>query len=149
MTEIEKMNLLIEKNYKYNQETGEVISKFGKIIKSKDSYGYIKINIRLNKKIVEVKAHRFAWFYVYGKLPTPVIDHINRDKTDNRLCNLRELSIQQNTYNREVKGYTKVRNLYQAQIYKDRKNYFLGLYNTEDEAKEAYLSAKKQLHTIC
>lgn len=149
MTEIEKMNLLIEKNYKYNQETGEVIGKFGKIIKSKDSYGYIKINIRLNKKIVEVKAHRFAWFYVYGKLPTAVIDHINRDKTDNRLCNLRELSIQQNTFNREVKGYTKVRNLYQAQITHNYKNKNLGYYKTEDDAKEAYLSAKKQLHTIC
>ena len=35
------------------------------------------------------KAHRLVWLYVYGKWPEYTIDHVNREKSDNRLCNLR------------------------------------------------------------
>ncbi|MFW4291481.1 HNH endonuclease [Salmonella enterica subsp. enterica serovar Paratyphi C] len=46
--------------------------------------GYIRIYI--NKKWY--LAHRLAWLYVTGKWPINVIDHINRNKADNRFINL-------------------------------------------------------------
>lgn len=58
------------------------------------SGGYVQFSIR-GKKLF---AHRLAWFLSYGTWPGE-IDHINRDKTDNRLCNLRECSRKQNSAN--------------------------------------------------
>lgn len=43
--------------------------------------------------------HRLAWFYVHGRWPTADIDHINGNRDDNRLCNLREATRQQNIQN--------------------------------------------------
>lgn len=47
----------------------------------------------------ECKAHRLAWLYVYGELPTNEIDHINGIKNDNRIANLRNVTHQENTRN--------------------------------------------------
>ena len=44
--------------------------------------------IRINDYLYT--GHRLAWFYVYGRWPVNELDHINRDKTDNRISNLRE-----------------------------------------------------------
>jgi hypothetical protein len=44
-------------------------------------------------------AHRLAWLYMYGYFPEKGIDHINRDTTDNRGVNLREVSQSCNTRN--------------------------------------------------
>ncbi len=51
------------------------------------------------------KAHRLAWFYMHGRWPHPEIDHINRSKLDNRLCNLREATRVENNANRGVSRY--------------------------------------------
>lgn len=44
-------------------------------------------------------AHRLAWLYVYGKFPELHLDHINCDKSDNRIENLREVTRFQNLMN--------------------------------------------------
>ena len=44
-------------------------------------------------------AHRIIWFWVYGEWPKEEIDHINHIRTDNRLCNLREVSRKENHKN--------------------------------------------------
>lgn len=53
---------------------------------SLDHYGYLVLKI----KGIQVKAHQVAWLLNYGKFPTYELDHINRNKTDNRIENLRE-----------------------------------------------------------
>ena len=47
--------------------------------------------------------HRLAWLYVYGVWPGNEIDHINRDKTDNRICNLRQADRSLNTRNTRLR----------------------------------------------
>ena len=58
-------------------------------------YGYYRIRI----DSVNYNSHKLAWLYVYGEFPSSNIDHINRIKTDNRLCNLRLATKQQNNWN--------------------------------------------------
>lgn len=64
-----------------------------------DGDGYLKITIDGE----DYRAHRLAWFYSYGKWPI-MIDHKNRDRNDNRLCNLRECTPVENARNRKVQG---------------------------------------------
>lgn len=51
-----------------------------------------------------------------------IIDHINRDPLDNRKCNLRICTNQQNIWNRKTKGYSKVENGYRVNFVIDGKN---------------------------
>lgn len=80
-------------------------------------------------------AHRLAWFYVHGRWPEPGIDHINGDKSDNRICNLREASQAQNGWNMRsppsklgVKGVRAKRQKYEASISINGKLYYIGTY---------------------
>ncbi|MEX9566100.1 HNH endonuclease [Morganella morganii] len=70
--------------------------------KKGDKAGYVMSNgyigISFNKRIY--KAHRLAWFFMNGEMPALEIDHINCDKSDNRICNLREVSRTENIRNR-------------------------------------------------
>jgi hypothetical protein len=78
---------------------------------------------------------------------TLLIDHINRIKNDNRLVNLRLVTIQENMFNQNAKGYSKHKNGFQGQItlngiLKSKR------FKTEDEARQWYLEQKEILHVI-
>lgn len=47
-------------------------------------------------------AHRLAWLFVHGAFPTGMLDHINCDRADNRIENLREATYAQNSANRRL-----------------------------------------------
>jgi len=74
-------------------------------------------------------------------------DHIDHDTLDNRRCNIRIVTNSQNQHNRRnVKGYYKYGNKYEAKIMVNGKHIHLGYYNTPAEAHQAYLDAKKTYH---
>lgn len=119
----------------------------GKEAGTVDNNGYLMIRIDGLKH----KAHRLAWLYVYGEHPAGEIDHINGEKSDNRICNLRLASNPQNQANRRrnagkptPKG---VRVLpsgnFNARIRVRGGLINLGVYKAADEASNAYLAAAK------
>ena len=61
--------------------------------------GYISICI--NHK--PYMAHRLAWLYMNGEFPKQNIDHINRTRNDNRICNLRDVSQSVNCRNMDIR----------------------------------------------
>lgn len=81
---------------------------------------------------------------------TIFIDHINHNKLDNRLENLRLVTHQQNQWNRvKAKGYCLTKtNKYESYISINKKRIYLGKYDTEEEAHNAYLEAKEKYHQI-
>lgn len=101
-------------------------------------------------------AHRLAWLYVHGNWPNQKLDHIDRDKQNNAISNLREATQAQNCYNRKrainstsgFKGVTYRRSSgkWNAQIGCAGKRFNLGLYDTPEAAHQAYCDAAKHFH---
>jgi hypothetical protein len=105
----------------------------------------------------EYKAHRLVWLYVNGTWPTGQLDHINGIKDDNRLCNLREATAAQNQQNRRkpsagnTSGHIGVtldtrRRKWRAVIGVNNAINHLGYFTTLEDARQAYLQAKRELH---
>lgn len=79
------------------------------------------------------------------------IDHIDGNKLNNSLHNLRVVTNQQNQWNRtKAKGYcfNKASQKWKAQITLNSKYIHLGYYNSESEARVSYLTAKLIYHKI-
>jgi len=131
----------------YDAETG-VFTRNGCPIGRVYRRGYIMVQL-LGETYL---AHRLAWFYVHGEHPTRNIDHINGVKSDNRIVNLRECNQSENQQNRRlssVRGCYKRRNgRWTAQIMIGYRSKKLGTYDTEQQAREAYLAAKLKMHTF-
>jgi len=149
MTELEKCIELKNRGYIYDWIFGVVRNKEGKEVGCFRA-GYKGISFSYNKKGQILKAHRFGWYMFYGKLPQNEIDHINGDRKDNRITNLRDVTHQQNNFNKKAKGYYfhKHAKKFSADIRKDGKNIHLGYFDTEQQAHAAYLEAKKIYHKI-
>ena len=132
----------------YNSETGVFTWKVsparqvfsGDIAGTKRKDGYIQIKVK-NELIL---SHRLAWIYMYGYLPK-YIDHINGQRDDNRIINIREVSNQQNSLNSKIsknntsgiKGvyWDKSRNKWTVRLSIDGKCKFFKRFNDLDLAK--------------
>lgn len=145
------------------REDGELVRKVcsGRRVKIGDIAGTIHPNgcryIMINGKLYG--AHRLIWFMVHGKFPVNMLYHINRNKLDNRISNLRETTRQEHMQNQtkarsdNKSGFRGVhlhkQGRFRADINLNGKLKYLGLFDTPEEAHEAYLAAKRELHDFC
>ena len=88
------------KNYTYDRERGVVVNrKLNRVVKGCiNGEGYLQTRLRIRGKHPHIQLHHMVWVLVHGRFPTQ-IDHINGDKTDNRIENLREVSQGDNRMN--------------------------------------------------
>jgi hypothetical protein len=153
---------LLNHLFEYDKETGNLIWKIkpssrGHHVKAGDiagtlkSHGYLCVGINYNS----YRAHRLIFLMHKGYLPK-TIDHINGDKLDNRIENLRAATVGQNQHNRKTNanntsGYkgvswNKALKKWTARITLERKIIHLGYFANVEEAAEVVRKAREELH---
>lgn len=151
----------------YELETGVFVWKWREDLRIRDNKrlagtsagclmddGYICIGIKRKY----FKAHRLAWLYVHGQWPSMQIDHINGDKSDNRIANLREASMAENKWNSRpastnksgVKGvsFDKQSGKWKAGICVRGEKIHLGYFASLDEAASIYRQEAIRRHGV-
>lgn len=149
MTREERCKYAKERGFKYNPLTGDIYGIKGKKI-TRRNRGYVLINLSIQGKNENLFAHQFAWWLFFNEI-VEEIDHINGIKDDNRIINLRSVTRQENQWNRKTaKGYyyNKREGKFRAQINVNCNVIHLGYFDTENQAKNAYLKAKEKYHKI-
>jgi hypothetical protein len=113
--------------------------------------GYLRV--LWNKK--HYVAHRLAWVHFYGSEPTRAVDHINGNRADNRIANLREANDSQNMVNARNRpmnktGFRGVTLRRDGRFYAGTRikgaSVSFGYHNTASEAARAYEDGIRQIH---
>lgn len=143
--------------WSYDPETGELRWRVrganriepGTIAGNVSSTGYVHIGFAYKLW----KAHRIAWLITHGVWPSGQIDHVNGCKSDNRLANLRDVSMSQNQANvgrkrHNTSGYKGVswsaaKGRWQAYIQCDGVQQHLGYFDNPRAAHSAYVAAAR------
>lgn len=119
--------------------------------------GYYRVSLDGHRHL----AHRLAWLHVYGKWPDGEIDHIDGDRGNNRIENLRDVPRQINAQNfrratkRNKRGtllgssFHEQNHCWVARITVARKSIYIGSFDTEEQAHLAYLAYKRKHHIGC
>lgn len=145
----------LKKLLSYNKNTGRFTwtearryNKNGKIAGTIMQDGYRRIKIDGETYL----AHHLVWLYVFGKFHQKEIDHINHARDDNRICNLRDVTMEENKKNRkmnknntsDVAGvyWHKEERKWIARIQVNKKRKLLGLFDDINLAKQAREYAK-------
>lgn len=145
----------IQRHILYNAESGLFtwIKPHGSRIPGKvgetDKDGYLIIYFKGKR----IKAHRLAWFLTYGELPKQILDHIDGNKCNNRISNLRISTNRLNQINRKIHRdghlagttFSKRGKKWVAQIQINSLKKTLGKFDTQLEAHEAYMNVLESL----
>lgn len=124
--------------------------------KSGSAKGYHRVSVDSER----YQAHRVAWLHHYGEWPSQFIDHINGDRADNRIANLRQATSQLNLENLRTPQknsssgllgvhWSKQDGKWRAEIGSNRKKTHLGTFASPEMAHSAYLEAKRAMHKGC
>ena len=137
----------------YNPDTGVFTARkacgrrpVGRVLGSKTRHGYVQVSVGSRS----YTAQRLAWLYTHGKWPDGVVDHINRARDDNRICNLRCVNYSQNALNTEyTTSKAKTRGVtyappWKATIQVNGKRKDLGRFHTLEEAVAARKAAEEK-----
>lgn len=148
---------------RYEPETGKLfwIARLGRKIKpgaeaGKTGTNYLKVAVDKT----QLKVHRVAWVLVHGRWPPNYLDHMDGNRKNNILSNLREATRSQNGQNQRRPSSRNrcgslgvhfshnpaAKNPWQASIGINGKRKYLGSFATESDASNAYLAAKVELH---
>jgi hypothetical protein len=146
--------------FSYDPETGELRWKtrvslrfhIGELVGSIDSHGYRRVTVRGR----HLKCHRIAWAMVHGEWPAEQVDHVDGNRANNAIANLREATNAQNNWNINhrslgASGYrgvqwNKADKRWRASITVNKRTIYLGQFKTAEEASRAYLAAKATHH---
>lgn len=133
---------------------GKVQAHAGDRVGSRQKDGYWHTCIKKHY----YKAHRLVWLLNIKEWPNRGLDHINGDKSDNRIENLRLASQAENNQNTPKArdnssghigvDFHKKTGKWRARISVEKRTRHLGLFDTKDNAIEAYLKAKATLHAF-
>lgn len=137
--------------FHYDPDTGSIVrkvsrgnAKVGTVVGRPDTKGYLRVCVDGK----DYKAHRLAWLMYYGEWPNDQIDHINGDKTDNRISNLRDCNTSLNCCNQHkarVNNKLGVQGVHQIGNNRYRATFrgkHIGVYKTTNDAYKAYKEAK-------
>lgn len=112
--------------------------------------GYVYVMLEGKPRL----AHRLIWLMTYGEMPSGQIDHINRDRTDNRLANLRLVSQSQNSMNGSKRGnntsgvigvsFDRSKAHWRADITVNGQQHYLGRFASKDDAIAARRAAEAE-----
>lgn len=115
--------------------------------------GYIEIKINS----VKYKAHRLAWLYVHGDFPSHFIDHINGDRSDNRIFNLRLATRKENAENAKLRStntsghrgvtWCNSKKKWQVEVTHNYETHYIGAFNDINEAASAAKAARDLMFT--
>lgn len=143
---------------RYDPDTGHFIRliatnnrvKVGEICGFVDIDGYRRIRVGSLQL-----AHRLAWIYMTGEWPEEEIDHRNRTRDDNRWSNLRPAGRSENSFNMKngkpnscgFRGVISTKsNKFEAAISARKERFYLGTFDTPEEAHMVYKEAAIRLH---
>lgn len=140
----------------YDPETGLFVrrvalsrrSRVGDVVGSRHLKGYLYICVDGERH----RAQRLAWLHAHGEWPKGVVDHRNGVPDDNRLINLRDTTQAKNVLNqRRASDFKGVHfrgdvKRWRALIQIEGQSKHLGYFVSEQEARAAYLAAKRQHH---
>ena len=142
------------KSFRYDPGSGVFYSKSGKAVGCLDDKGYLRTSIDHRT----YRLHRLAFLYMNGAWPVGQVDHIDRDKENNRWANLREVTASENKQNvgrqkNNTSGVTGVvwhkgRSLWQATIMLNQQNIYLGSFENMPDAVAARKSAETRYFTV-
>ena len=151
-----KFKLVGKDLFSYYKRGGSKTEKWHLVKCNLNKGGYKRFSFKFKGKTKTLLYHRVVYYAnnpewnLLDSSKENVIDHVDGITTNNHISNLRNVSQHENQFNTKCKGYSfdKATGKYKAQITLNGKHIHIGCYDTPEEAHQAYLKKKEEVHII-